>query len=115
MSTYEEIQKAALALDENEQDRLLDALSLKHVERKANALAEKVNGWKRAALKVLAWAAAVAATAGGAFWLSSCTYTSSQVGADGSTAQRVFAVDAATARDLVRLYGVPQIPVVTTK
>lgn len=41
-----------------------------------------------------------------------CTYTSSQVAADGSTASRVFAVDAATARDLVKLYGVPQIPVV---
>lgn len=41
-----------------------------------------------------------------------CTYTSSQVAADGSTANRVFAVDAETARDLVRLYGVPQMPVV---
>lgn len=39
-----------------------------------------------------------------------CTYTSAQVGADGSTASRVFALDAATARDLVRLYGVPEIP-----
>ena len=43
-----------------------------------------------------------------------CTYTSSQVGADGSTAQRVFALDAATARDFVKLYGVPQIPIVTS-
>lgn len=41
-----------------------------------------------------------------------CTYTSAQVGADGSTASRVFALDAATARDLVRLYGVPGVPVV---
>lgn len=41
-----------------------------------------------------------------------CTYTSAQVGADGSTAQRVFALDAATARDLVRLYGVPEMPIV---
>lgn len=43
-----------------------------------------------------------------------CTYTSSQVAADGSTANRVFAVDAATARDLVKLYGVPEIPTVKT-
>ena len=41
-----------------------------------------------------------------------CTYTSSQVAADGSTASRVFAVDAATARDLMKLYGVPMVPVV---
>ena len=41
-----------------------------------------------------------------------CTYTSSQVAADGSTANRVFAVDAATARDLVKLYGIPEIPTV---
>lgn len=41
-----------------------------------------------------------------------CTYTSSQVAADGSTANRVFAVDASTARDLVKLYGFQQIPVV---
>lgn len=41
-----------------------------------------------------------------------CTYTSSQVAADGSTASRVFAVDAATARDLVKLYGAPMVPVV---
>lgn len=45
---------------------------------------------------------------------TSCTYTSSQVAADGSTANRVFAVDAATARDLVKLYGVPMVPVVTS-
>lgn len=38
-----------------------------------------------------------------------CTYTSSQVGADGSTASRVFALDAATARDFVKLYGVPSV------
>ena len=41
-----------------------------------------------------------------------CTYTSAQVGADGSTEQRVFALDAATARDFVKLYGVPGVPVV---
>lgn len=41
-----------------------------------------------------------------------CTYTSSQVAADGSTANRVFAVDAATARDLIKLYGAPEIPTV---
>lgn len=41
-----------------------------------------------------------------------CTYTSSQVAADGSTANRVFAVDAATARDLMQLYGMPMVPVV---
>lgn len=41
-----------------------------------------------------------------------CTYTSAQVGADGSTASRVFALDAAAARDFVKLYGVPGVPVV---
>ena len=41
-----------------------------------------------------------------------CTYTSSQVAADGSTANRVFAVDAETARDLVKIYGLPMVPVV---
>lgn len=39
-----------------------------------------------------------------------CTYTSSQVASDGSTANRVWAIDAATARDLIKLYGVPEVP-----
>lgn len=43
---------------------------------------------------------------------TSCTYTSSQVAADGSTANRAWAIDAATARDLMKLYGVPMVPVV---
>ena len=45
---------------------------------------------------------------------TSCTYTSSQVAADGSTANRAWAIDAATARDLIKLYGVPEVPNVKT-
>lgn len=43
---------------------------------------------------------------------TSCTYTSSQIASDGSTANRVWAIDAATARDLIKLYGAPEVPTV---
>ena len=44
--------------------------------------------------------------------LSSCTTAVKQTSPDGSVTERVFALDAATARDLVKLYGMPQIPCV---
>lgn len=55
---------------------------------------------------LMAGLAALAAT------LSSCTTAVKQTSPDGSVTERVFALDAATARDLVKLYGMPQIPCV---
>lgn len=116
MSTYNEIKKAALSLTEKEQEKLLAELTAAHAERKANERAEEATGWKKTAWKVAAAAAALAGIVIGGMAAAGCTSAvkQSQTAADGSvtTTERVFALDAATARDLIKLYGVPQIPVV---
>lgn len=71
----------------------------------------KAQGWPNW-VKHLIWFAIGGISAVLCMTQAGCTYTSAQVGADGSTASRVFALDAATARDLVKLYGVPMVPTV---
>ncbi len=46
----------------------------------------------------------------GAWCLNSCTYSQSATGKDGTTSTRIFALDAGTARDLIKLYGIPEVP-----
>ena len=116
MSTYNEIKKAALSLTEKEQDKLLAELTAAHTARKANEKAEQTSGWKKTAWKVAAAAATIAGIVIAGVSVSGCTSAvkQSQTSADGSvtTTERVFALDAATARDLIKIYGVPQIPCV---
>lgn len=88
----------------------MDKETIRKAEDKALEATAKT-GWP-AWVKHLIWFVAGGIAVVLAMTQTSCTYTSSQVAADGSTANRVFAVDAATARDLVKLYGVPMVPVV---
>lgn len=90
----------------------MDKETIRKAEEKALDIT-KTQGWP-AWVKHLIAALIGAIAAVLAMTQTGCTYTSSQVAADGSTANRVFAVDAATARDLVKLYGVPEIPTVKT-
>ena len=88
----------------------MDKETIRKAEDKCLDATKKTNwkDWVKIAVGAVIGAIAAVLT----MMQTSCTYTSSQVAADGSTASRVFAVDAATARDLMKLYGVPMVPVV---
>ena len=111
-TTRQAVYELAETLGPYEHGRLIVALAASHAAKYGeDYMPEKARTWlqrhewvRTLILILLALAAA--------WGLNSCTYTSSQVAADGSTASRVFAVDAATARDLMKLYGVPEIPTV---
>lgn len=90
----------------------MDKEQIRKAEDKALDVTAK-QGWP-AWVKHLIWFAIGGIGAVLCMTQTGCTYTSSQVAADGSTANRVFALDAATARDFVRLYGIPEIPTVKT-
>lgn len=111
-TTRQAVFDLAETLSKENHGKLIVALSASHAAKYGESyLPEKAQSW----LQRHEWVRTVAITLLGlaATWgLNSCTYTSSQVAADGSTANRVFAVDAATARDLVKLYGVPMVPTV---
>lgn len=111
-ATKKDVFDLANNLPQKEHGDLCKALVLFHLAKWGkDELPVKVRNWLDRhgwVWTVIVALMALAAT----FFLNSCTYTSSQVGADGSTANRVFAVDASTARDLVKLYGFQQIPVV---
>lgn len=106
------VYELAETLDKEQHGKIIVALAASHAAKYGESyLPEKARTW----LQRHEWVRTVAIailTLIAAWGLNSCTYTSAQVGADGSTAQRVFALDAATARDLVRLYGVPEMPIV---
>lgn len=112
MTQYEKVKTEVLALPATQKDGLLKELAAEHAKRKASEQAEKATGWKQKIWQAVAVIATALAALFGALACTGCTYTSSQVASDGATAQRVFAIDAATARDLVKLYGVPMAPVV---
>lgn len=88
----------------------MDKEQIRKAEDKALEATAKT-GWP-AWVKHLIWFAIGGISAVLCMTQTGCTYTSSQVAADGSTANRVFAVDAETARDLMKLYGVPMVPTV---
>lgn len=88
----------------------MDKEQIRKAEDKALEVT-KAQGWP-AWVKHLIWFVIGGISAVLCMTQTGCTYTSAQVGADGSTASRVFALDAAAARDFVKLYGVPGVPVV---
>lgn len=107
-----EVYELAETLDKEQHGKLIVALAASHAAKYGeDYLPEKARTWLQRHEWVRTVAIAILALIA-AWGLNSCTYTSSQVAADGSTASRVFAVDAATARDLVKLYGIPEIPTV---
>lgn len=111
-TTRQAVYELAETLGQYEHSRLIVALAASHAAKYGeDYLPEKVLTWLQRHEWVRTVAIAILALIA-AWGLNSCTYTSSQVGADGSTANRVFVLDAATARDFVKLYGVPGVPVV---
>lgn len=108
------VYELAETLDKEQHGKIVVALAASHAAKYGESyLPEKAQSWLQRHEWVRTVAIAILALIA-AWGLNSCTYTSSQVAADGSTASRVFAVDAATARDLIKLYGVPEIPTVKT-
>lgn len=106
------VYELAETLDKEQHGKIVVALAASHAAKYGESyLPEKAQSWLQRHEWVRTVAIAILALIA-AWGLNSCTYTSSQVAADGSTANRVFAVDAATARDLVKLYGIPEIPTV---
>ena len=106
------VYELAETLDKEQHGKIIVALAASHAAKYGESyLSEKARTWLQRHEWVRTIIIAILAIIA-AWGLNSCTYTSSQVGADGSTANRVIAVDAATARDLVKLYGVPMVPTV---
>ena len=107
-----EIYDLAETLDKEQHGKLIVALTASHAAKYGeDYLPEKARTW----LQRHEWVRTVAITilALIAAWgLNSCTYTSTQVADDGTQTQRYWAIDAATARDLIKLYGIPQVPTV---
>lgn len=111
-ATRQAVYELAETLGPYEHGRLIVALAASHAAKYGeDYLPEKARTWLQRHEWVRTVAIAILALIA-AWGLNSCTYTSSQVAADGSTANRVFAVDAATARDWVKLYGFPEVPCV---
>lgn len=97
-------------LSEKEHQSLIVALAASHAAKYGRAaLPEKAQGWL--ARHPYVWGA-VSAILGmvAAASLTGCTYSQSQTGKDGTTSTRIFALDAGTARDLIKLYGIPEVP-----
>ena len=116
MATYETVRKEALALPAIQQDGLMKELAAQHVKRKAEEQAEKATGWKQKAWKALAVISTLVAGVLGVMAGTGCTTAvkQQQTDVDGTVTvkEHVFSLSAADARDLIKLYGFPQVPVV---
>lgn len=88
----------------------MDKETIRKVEDRALDVTGK-QGWPNW-VKHLIWFAIGGISAVLCMTQTSCTYTSSQVAEDGTKTERYWTIDAATARDLIKLYGVPEIPTV---
>lgn len=110
--TYETVKKEALALPAIQQDGLLKELAAQHVKRKAEELAAKSSGWVQWVWRALALGVGAAVTFG--FTSCSTAVKQQQTDVDGTVTvkEHVFSLSAAEARDLIKLYGFPQVPVV---
>lgn len=116
--TYNEVKAAAEGLPEKDQDKLMELLLARHAERKAKEAAGKASGWKKTVWTIAGIIASLIAGIVGTLTMTGCTTAvkQSQTAVDGSitTKERYFSVSASEARDLVRLYGIPMVPVVET-
>ena len=118
MNKYDEIKTAALGLSAGEQGKLMELLLARHAECKAKEAAGKASGWKKTVWTIVGIIASLIAGIVGTLTMTGCTTAvkQSQTAVDGSitTKERYFSLSASEARDLVRLYGIPMVPVVET-
>lgn len=116
MTTYDKVKTEVLALPVSQQDGLLNVLAAEHVKRQAGEKAASATGWKQKVWQAVAVIATLVASVLGVLTCTGCTTAvkKSQTATDGSvtTTERVFSLSAADARDLIKLYGELQIPVV---
>lgn len=111
-TTRQAVFDLAETLSKENHGKLIVALAASHAAKYGeDYLPEKAQSWLQRHEWVRTVAIAILALIA-ARGLNSCTYTSSQVTEDGTKTERYWAIDAATARDLIKLYGAPEVPTV---
>ncbi|MDO4221807.1 MAG: hypothetical protein Q4C88_06795 [Akkermansia sp.] len=107
-----EVYDLAETLNQEHHGKLVVALAASHAAKYGvSYLPEKARTW----LQRHEWVRTIAIMLLGlaAIWgLTSCASSVKQVQADGSSTERTLIIDGATAAQLIKLYGVPQVPVV---
>ena len=107
-----EVYDLAETLDKEQHGKLIVALAASHAAKYGESyLPEKAQSW----LQRHEWVRTVAIvilSLIAAWGLNSCASSVKQVAADGSSTERTFIVDGATATQLIKLYGIPQVPTV---
>ena len=102
----------AETLSKEHHGKLIVALAATHAAKYGEqALPEKVQSW----LQRHEWVRTVAIailTLIAAWGLNSCASSVKQVQPDGSSTERTLIIDGATATQLIKLYGVPEVPTV---
>lgn len=107
-----EIYELAETLNQEHHGKLIIALAASHAAKYGeDYLPEKARTW----LQRHEWVRTIAITLLGlaaAWGLNSCASSVKQVQPDGSSTERTFIIDGATATQLIKLYGIPQVPTV---
>ena len=110
-ATKKDVFALANTLPQKEHGQLIGALAAYHATTWGKEyLPVKVKNWLDKHGGVWTAVATVLGLLAAGWLVTGCTYTSSQVAEDGTKTARYWAVDAATARDLIKLYGVPEVP-----
>ena len=107
-----EIYDLAETLDKEHHGKLIVALAASHAAKYGeDYLPEKARTWlqrhewfRTVAIAILALIAA--------WGLNSCASSVKQVQPDGSSTERTLIIDGGTATQLIKLYGIPQVPTV---
>lgn len=107
-----EVYELAETLDKEQHGKLIVALAASHAAKYGeDYLPEKARTWLQRHEWVRTVAIAILALIA-AWGLNSCASSVKQVQPDGSSTERTLIIDGATATQLIKLYGVPQVPTV---
>ena len=107
-----EIYDLAETLDKEHHGKLIVALAASHAAKYGeDYLPEKARTWLQRHEWVRTVAIAILALIA-AWGLNSCASSVKQVQPDGSSTERTLIIDGGTATQLIKLYGIPQVPTV---
>ncbi|MDO4221623.1 MAG: hypothetical protein Q4C88_05855 [Akkermansia sp.] len=111
-TTQQAVFDLAETLSKDNHGKLIVALAARHAAKYGeDYLHEKARTWLQRHEWVRTVAIAILALIA-AWSLNSCASSVKQVQADGSSTERTLIIDGATATQLIKLYGIPQIPTV---
>lgn len=106
------VYELAETLDREQHWKIIVALEATHAAKYGESyLPERALSWLQRHEWVRTVAIAILALIA-AWSLNSCASSVKQVQADGSSTERTLIIDGATATQLIKLYGIPQIPTV---